>query len=181
MSRLSKAVRKASRSIKKHLGSHWYLPGYAAVKGVAEMGKGAYDEYKANEGLYNRLALTIAGSMITGGALGAAMGAAGMGGTTVGSALTSGALSGAVAGTTAGAAGAYQEHQMDKAIEEQERAAKEAASEQARLAQMQAGATPEELSSLDFTISSRSQSQFKRNIKSRQAGKTVGGSSSTLA
>ena len=116
MSRLSKAVRKASRSIKKHLGSHWYLPGYAAVKGVAEMGKGAYDEYKANEGLYNRLALTIAGSMITGGALGAAMGAAGMGGTTVGSALTSGALSGAVAGTTAGAAGAYQEHQMSRIL-----------------------------------------------------------------
>lgn len=175
-------VGKQAKSFKKHMGSHWWVPGYNLVKGMGELSGGVYDEYKRNEGMYNRMGLMIAGSILTGGALGAAMGATEIGGMTAATGLASGAVTGAVGGVAAAGQGAYQEHQMDKAIEEQERIQKEAQEKQERLARLealqQASSTPGQQSALNIIGNYKQRSQIKRTQVSRN--KKVGGSSSTL-
>lgn len=179
MSWVSKTFKKATNSVKKHLGSHWYLPGYAAMKGMGELSGGAYDEYKRNEGMYNRMALIMAGSILTGGALGAAAGAAGLGGATATTGAVAGAMNGAMSGAVAAGTGAYMEHEANKAAAEQERIQKEAEERQARLALQQAAQTPTEVSEVKQERRKQMQSQFRQTQVSRN--KKLGGSTSTLA
>lgn len=182
MSWVSKTIKKATRSFKKHMGSNWWVPGYGIAKGLGEIYGGAYDEYKRNEGMYNRMGLMIAGSILTGGALGAAVGATGVGGMTTAAGATSGAITGAVGGAAAAGEGAYQEHQMNKAIEEQERIQKEAQEQQEALSRMealqQAASTPGEQSVFSITGGNKQRSQIKRTQVSRN--KKLGSSGSTL-
>lgn len=182
MSWFSKTVKKATRSIKKHMGSHWWVPGYSLVKGMGELSGGVYDEYKRNEGMYNRMALMIGGSILTGGALGAAVGATEVGGLTAATGAVTGAANAAAGGIAAAGYGAYQEHKINKEIAEQERIQKEAQEQQEKLARMealqQAASTPGEQSFLDITGRSRQRSQIKKTQVSR--GRKVGGSGSTL-
>ena len=184
MSWLSKTVKKAARSVKKHLGKHWWVPGYNIVKSLSEFGGGLYDEYKRNEGMYNRMALMIAGSMVTGGVLGAAAGAAGLGGMTTASGAAAGATTGAISGSIGGGTSAYQEKQTNKAIEEQEKIQREAKEEQERIARLdalkQSASMPTEQSAFNFLGYSRQGSQIKKTRVSRNSNKTVGGSSTTL-
>ena len=183
MSWLSKTVKKAARSVKKHLGKHWWVPGYNVAKGLGEIYGGLYDEYKRNEGMYNRMALMVAGSIVTGGALGAAAGAAGLGGTVAGGAAA-GATTGAISGSVAAGTSAYQEQQTNKAIEEQEKIQREAKEEQERIARLdalkQAASMPTDQSAFNFLGYSRQGSQIKKTRVSRNSNKTVGGSSTTL-
>lgn len=185
MSWISKTVKKAARSVKKHLGRHWWVPGYNVVKSLGEFGGGLYKEYKRNEGMYNRMALMIAGSMITGGVLGAAAGSAGVGGMTAASGATAGATTGAISGSISGGTSAYQEQQTNKAIEEQEKIQREAKEEQERIARLnelkQASSMPTEQSIFNFLGYSRQGSQIKKTRVSRNSNKMVGGSSTTLA
>ena len=185
MSWLSKTVKKAARSVKKHLGKHWWVPGYNVVKSLGEFGGGLYDEYKRNEGMSNRLALMVAGSIVTGGILGAAAGTAGLGGMTAASGAAAGATTGAISGSVAGGTSAYQEKQTNKAIEEQEKIQNEAKEEQERIARLnelkQASSMPTDQSVFNFFGYSRQGSQIKKTRVSRNSNKTVGGSSSTLA
>ena len=182
MSWVSKTIKKAARSVKKHLGKHWWVPGYNLTKGLGEIYGGLYDEYKRNEGMYNRMALMIGGSILTGGALGAASGAMGVGGMTAASGAAAGATTGAVSGSVAAGTTAYQQQQADKAIEEQEKIQQEAQAEQERLARatalQNAAASPTEQSALSFMGYSQRGSQIKRTQVSRN--KKVGGSSTTL-
>lgn len=184
MSWVSKTVKKAARSVKKHLGKHWWVPGYNVVKSLGEFGGGLYDEYKRNEGMYNRLALMVAGSMVTGGVLGAAAGAAGLGGMTAASGAAAGATTGAISGSVAGGTSAYQEQQTNKAIEEQEKTQREAKEEQERIARLdalkQTASMPTDQSVFNFLGYSRQGSQIKKTRVSRNSNKTVGGSSTTL-
>lgn len=183
MSWLSKTVKKAARSFKKHMGSHWWVnPAYGITKGLGEIYGGIYDEYKRNEGMYNRMALMVAGSILTGGALGAAAGAAGMGGMSVAGGAAAGATTGAISGSVAAGSSAYQEHQTNKAIEEQERIQKEAQEKQEALSRMealqQAASTPGEQSVFSITGGYKQRSQIKRTQVSRN--KKLGSSGSTL-
>lgn len=185
MSWVSKTIKKATKSVKKHLGKHWWVPGYNVVKGLSELGGGVYDEYKRNEGMYNRLALMVAGSMVTGGVLGAAAGAAGLGGMTTASGAAAGVTTGAISGSISGGTSAYQEQQTNKAIEEQEKIQREAEEEQKRIARLnelkQASSMPTDQSVFNFLGYSRQGSQIKKTRVSRNRNKTVGGSSTTLA
>jgi len=184
MSKLSKAVRKAARSVKKHLGKHWWVPGYNLVKGQAEIFGSLYDEYKRNEGMYNRLGLMIGGAILTGGALGAMAGATGIGGLTAATGATAGATSGAVGGATAAGASAYQEHQQQKAIEEQEAAQREYEQRMEALRRAEeikaAASTPEQTASTFNAYSSRGSQIMRTRVSRSGSNKKVGGSSSTV-
>lgn len=184
MSWVSKTVKKAAKSVKKHLGKHWWVPGYNIVKGGAELYGGAYDEYKRNEGLYNRMALIIGGSVLSGGLLGAAAGATGLlgEGVTAATGAAAGATTGAVSGATTAGTAAYQERQTNKALEEQEKIQREAQEEQLRIARANAlkdaAGTPTEQTAFNFLAYSGRGSQIKQTRVSRN--KKVGGSSTTL-
>ena len=52
MSWLSKTIKKAARSVKKHLGKHWWVPGYNIVKGGLETGDNFFKEIGAGSGTY---------------------------------------------------------------------------------------------------------------------------------
>lgn len=185
MSWVSKTIKKAARSVKKHLGKHWWVPGYNLTKGLGEIYGGLYDEYKRNEGMYNRMALMIGGSILTGGALGAVSGAMGVGGMTAAGGAAAGATTGAVSGSVAAGTTAYQQQQADKAIEEQEKIQREAKEEQERIARLdalkQAASMPTDQSAFNFLGYSKQGSQIKKTRVSRNSNKIVGGSNSTLA
>lgn len=185
MSWASKTWKKAKKSVKKHLGNKWWIPGYGTAGMLGLAYKGMYDEYKKNEGAYNRMAAIVAGSILTGGLVGAGAGAMG-----AGASFASGAASGAATGAIAGGTSAFQEIKTNQALQEQEeeanKIAQEQAAEQERLAKLAAlrerGGMPEDTLNILYTNNSAITSQHKRNQKSRQtAGKTLGAGNSTLA
>ena len=182
MSWVSKTLKKIEKHVKPKNWLGWINPTYGVGNILYQTGRGLWNEYKENEGMYNRMGLMIAGSILTGGALGAAAGAAGLtaGGAAAGAA--SGAATGAITGAVTATGTGMAEHEMNEKIAEQERIQKEAQEQQERLARMealqQAASTPGEQSFLDITGRSRQKSQIKRTQVSRS--KKVGGSSSTL-
>lgn len=126
------------------------------------------------------LAYAGAGALLASG-IGAGLGAAGIAGMSAAGAAASGAVSGALAGGTAGMQARAAEKAADKAVEEQNRIAAQEAEQARRLQLLQAGSTPEGVSSMDIEARRRMQSQYRRNQVSRQTqNKKLGGSSSTL-
>lgn len=178
--KVTHAVKKvAGEAYKAMGGKDFWIPGYGMLKGHVDAYHSMYDEYKRNEGTYNRMAAIIGGSILTGGLVGAAAGAAGVSGASFATGATSGALTGAVtAGTNAA-----QEAETNKHLKEQEKIAQEQAAEQERLANLRArGGMPEDTLNVLYANNTAITSQHKRNQKSRQSSnKTLGAGNSTLA
>ena len=178
MSWVSKTVKKAARSVKKHVGSHWWVPGYGLAKGMGQMYKGIYDEYKDKEGMYNRLALMIGASVAGGAALGGIAGS--LSGAGFGTGAASGAVTGVGSGAISGGAGAYEEYQANKLQEKQKEIAEEERKQIALANLKEKGNTPAEMSSLDFNAPKKYASQLKKNLIAAK-NKKLGGQTSTLA
>lgn len=187
MSWLKKTVKKIGRSIDKNVlqtfKKNWYNPIYGVTKSLGNVYGSAYDEYKRNEGTYNRMAALIGAAIITGGAAGA-LGGAAMG-TGAAAGASAGATMGAATGAVSAGANAYQEHEANKTAEEQERIAAEAAAEQDRLQRLadlrSRGGTPEDQLNILYSNNGLTTSQHRRNQKTRTKQDTLGAGSSTLA
>lgn len=187
MSWAKKAIKKLGRSIDKNitrtLKKNWYNPLYVVTKSLGNVYGSAYDEYKRNEGTYNRMAALIGASILTGGAAGA-LGGAAMG-TGAAAGASAGATMGAATGTVAAGVNAYQENAANKAAEERERIAAEAAAEQERLQRLadlrSRGGTPENQLSILYANNGSTTSQHRRNQKTRTKQDTLGAGTSTLA
>lgn len=187
MSWAKKAIKKIGKSIDKRITrnfkKYWYLPLYPTLKGTYDTFAAGYDEYKRNEGTYNRMAALIGASIITGGAAGA-LGGAAMG-TGAAAGASAGATMGAATGAVSAGVNAYQENEANKTAEEQERIAAETAAEQERLQRLadlrSRGGTPENQLSILYANNGSTTSQHRRNQKTRTKQDTLGAGSSTLA
>ena len=187
MSWVSKTLKKAGNSIKKHYGNKIsafadpLMVGrglYESGKGMAEAGKKTYDEYKRNEGAYNRALATVAASIVTGGLGGAALGAAGVSGAS----FASGAVSGGIAGAVSGTRNAAQETMMASAERAKQR---EEEAAQRRINAINAAASPTNQSQYNYEgVTPGMRSALYANYKTKQKGgtskSTLGGSNNTM-
>lgn len=185
MSWVSKTARKLKKSVKKAIGNKaWNFLHSAANVATLGMNDVVFNAYNRNKQIIDPILGGIALGLVTGGLGGAAIGATGLGGMTAAGAAASGAATGAVAGGVSGAGVGMQQKATEEALEEQEKIQREAQQRQEQLARFnalkEAAGTPSEQSSLNFLAYSRRPSQIQKTRVSRNSGKTVGGSSSTI-